>query len=750
MSFEITQNADSASRKTNIEPLLLLEIDGISTIFGAGIIGEKAKIGGVGVKIGNFKIGGLIAVADQSALVSMQGTTTKITQNINPDTGASSSISSMQIALTDKDGEISELITPDDTVSPTFDLMGRKCKVWLGFTGTAWKDDFIVVFRGVIDEIDSGPGQIIFNIAHPDNKKRSEIFSKAETELTAGITDVEASLPVTATASFLGPVTGPDGTIDSATIKFYVRINDEIIRYESSTGTTFDTLTRGALGTTAAAHLSADPVESFVQLTGDAMTLALKLMLSGHNGPFKEDVDINNIGFVSGIGVVANSLFFTGIDVVRDFGLVTGDFVTTTGASNGANNVTLKPITEVVVLGSNSYVVIGGESFVTETDTAAVVDFRSQYDTLGEGLEMDADEVDVPEHESILRLFLSGFNYDFFIKDTIDEGKRFIEDEIYLPAGAYSLPRKSQSSVGMHIGPLPGTDIQTLDILNVTNPEQLRFKRSTSVNFKNTINYIFEELALEEKFIKIVQTVNAESLARIRIGKKALTVTSKGMRTALSGTVLAAQATGRRLRKYKFGAEYIPNVQVHFKTGFRMEPGDIVLVDIGSLKLTDIKEGGTRSGESRLFQVDNKSIDFKTGRPVLRLVDTNFDKDARFGTISPASLIKSASSSTEFVIESSFSSIFGANEFKKWEHIVGKAIVKVRNTDFSTSGTALLSNLNGNSVTVATTLGFTPSAGMVMELDEYDNQPEDVKLLYAFLSDGSNDFADGGIPYQLF
>ena len=111
------------------------------------------------------------------------------------------------------------------------------------------------------------------------------------------------------------------------------------------------------------------------------------------------------------------------------------------------------------------------------------------------------------------------------------------------------------------------------------------------------------------------------------------------MRTALTGDTLAATATGRRLRKYKFCAEFIENVQVQFSTGFRLETGDIVLVDLNSLNISDIQEGGTRNGASRLFQIDNKSIDFRTGNVILKLVDTNFDKDSRLGLISPASLV---------------------------------------------------------------------------------------------------------------
>ena len=749
MAFKVTNAADSASSKTNIEPILIMDIEGVDTVYGARIVSERVKIGAPGLLIGGFKIGGLIAVADQSTLLSFEGSTTRISQSINPDTGASTSISSMQIALIDKDEEITELITPDDNVSPVFDVLGRKCKVWLGFNDTAWKEDFIVVFRGVIDDISSASGKVIFNIAHPDTKKRSEAFQKAETQLDGALTDSATTATVDGTSEFLFPFSStPTGVIDSSTIQHYFRIEDEIIKYETGTGTTFATLTRGQLGTTAVAHDDDTSLESFYRLTGDAMTLALKLMLSGKNGPFIEDVAIKNVGFVSGTGIVANSLFFSGVDLKRDFGLVTGDFVTVTGASNGANNVTLKAIDEIVVEGSNSYMVIAGVSFVTETSTAAVVDFRSQYDTLGEGLDMDGDHVDVPEHERVLRLFLSGFNYDFYLKDTI-EGKKFIEEQIYNPAGAYGLPRKSQSSVGMHAGPLPGVAIQTFDSTNVTNPSKLKIRRSTGINFQNTINYRFEELALEDKFIRIVSNVNADSLARIKVGIKALSITSKGMRTSLSADTLAATATARRLRKYKFGAEFIENIKVHFRDGFKTEVGDIILLDLGSLKISDIKQGGTRAGEPRLFQVDNKAIDFRTGQPILKVVDTNFDKDSRFGTISPASKVNAGVSNTQFTIKESFSSVFGTNEFKKWEDLDG-ASIRVRNADYSVDGSAVLDNISGNTITLASSLGFTPASDYIMELDVYDNQPDNVKLVYAFWSDGANNFADGGLPYQLF
>lgn len=746
MAFEISNAGATAASKTNIEPNLVLSIDGVGTQYAARTVKKVIQIGDPGLKIGNFIIGGINNVANQSALIDMSGTTTNIKQSINPDRGLSQSISSMKVSLIDKDLEASKLITPNETLSPAFDLLGRKAVVWLGFEGTSFKRDYLIIFRGIIDDIESGAGEIILNLAHPSTKAKTEAFQKAETELDSNLSAYGTSMTVVDTTDFLAPYTPPAG-IDSSTIKYYVRIEDEIIQYEGKTGTTFTSLTRGVLGTSSKAHQTGAKVESFYRLTGDACTLALKILLSGKNGPFVTGVSITNFVNVSTTETVANAIFFEGIDLQRDYGLVTGDYITTTGATNAANNFTNRTIENIVVTTTGSYLIASGADLVSELSTSATISFQSQYDTLGEGLALDPDEVDVLEFEDIFRLYLSSFNYDFYLKNKI-VGKDFIEEQILNPAGAYGLPRKSKYSLGVHAPPLPGSSTPVLDSSNVLNAGKLKIRRTTSLNFQNTVSYSFDEQVLDDKFDKIVVTTDATSAARIPVGVKPLNINSKGLRTSLNGVTLASAATARRLNKYKFGAEFIENVKVNFKTGFPIEVGDVVLLDFASLKITDIKQGGTRSGSARLFQVDNKSMNLK-GDVTLKLTDTSFETTTRYATISPASLIKSASSDTTFIIKESFRSIFGSNEYKKWEFLIG-ASIKVRNADFSVSGTAILQSVVGNTITLASSLGFTPSADMVMELDEYDNQTARVKLIYAFLSDGSNNFADGGIPYELF
>lgn len=746
MAFEVTDRMDLARAGTSIEPNIVLEIDGVPTIYGAIIVKKVIQYGDAGLTYGGGQVyGGFNAVANQKALIDVKGgTSNAIKQSLNPDKGLSSSISSMQLALVDQDFNITNLISPGNVVT---DVLGRKAKVWLGFDDTAFKDDYIILFRGIIDDIVAGAGLITLNLAHPDTKKKGQMFAEAETLLDGAINDSVTTITVDSTSAFLDPtITGPDGTIDNATIKHYVRIEDEVMRYETKTGTTFATITRGALSTSPAAHDDNSSVESFITFEGNAITLALKLMFSGKNGPYVSGKNVGNFVRISPTETVSNSIFFAGENVFQETGVVVGDFITTTGASNGANNVTLKIISSIVKTDLGSYLVIDGVTFVEEEDSAAVMDIRSQFDTLGEGLSMDGDQIDVAQHVEIRDTFISTFNYLFYITETIERGKEFIEQQLYNPAGAYSVPRKSQASVNMHTPPLPGTTIVQLNQSNVINPSKIKIRRTTGKNFHNTVSYKFDQRVLEsDKFDTIIITTNATSLARIDVGVKSLNIVARGMRTSLNGVSLSSTANSRRLNKYKFAAEFLENVRVNFKTGFAVEIGDVLLLDFSSLKISDILSG-TRSGESRLVQIDNKTLNID-GKVTLTLTDTNFDKDNRFGLMSPCSNIAVGTSTTVFEIEETGpNSPFGASEFKKWEDFEDVAVL-IRNQDGSTSGTSVIDSINGNTITLKTALAFTPNNTMLMELDDYDNQLSNIKTYYAFMRD--TDFADGGKQYLM-
>ena len=135
MAFDITENMRDASENVNLTPLMVLEIEGIETVFTGVKIQKRIKIGDpdliIGQPIGNdsdvWKIGGLRDVDEQSDLISFQsGTSTQIRQSLFIDKGKGETVSSMKIALVDIDNEVTNIISPGNVVE---DVLFRRCKI---------------------------------------------------------------------------------------------------------------------------------------------------------------------------------------------------------------------------------------------------------------------------------------------------------------------------------------------------------------------------------------------------------------------------------------------------------------------------------------------------------------------------------------------------------------------------------------------------------------------------------------------
>ncbi len=720
----------------------MLTIDGIDTIFGAATVTEIIRIGDPLLEIGDdWVIGGSQNVADQESLITFEGTSNDISQQLSPDKGAISSISSMKIAMIDKDEVLTRLISPGELVD---DVLGRRARVRLGFVGTSYPEDYVTIFRGIIDDIESEQGKVSLNISHPDQKKRNTIYEKAECVLTSAIDDNDVTINVDDTTKFLVGITGPDGMVDDS-FSGYIKIDDEIIGYAGKTSTSFTGCTRGALNTVAASHADDAEAQSFYRLEGNGIDLALKILFSGWAGPYEEDLAVSNFVRVAGGADVANSMFFESVDLQEEYGVNEGDYISTSGSAEGANNVTLKQIETLEVIDGSTYIVIADVTFVLETDSPAVVDFRSQYDTLPSGLKMHGDEVDVAAHLLWYRRYLTSFDFDFYIKDTL-EGKEFLEKELYLPMGGYALPRKSRASMGYHSGPLPSDVLITIDDTNCVNADKLKVRRSIGKNFYNTIIYKFDQDSLEDKFLYGYITTNTDSKDRIRVGNKSLMIESTGMRRAIGGLNSAEMAATRLLNRYKYAAEFLDDVKVKFSVGFQIETGDSIILDGTNLNLSDTANSRRGAGP-RLYEVINKKLNIKTGEISLSLVDANISLTARYALISPASEIASATDQRNFTIQSSFNSQYGANEWRKWKRYIGCG-VKIRNDDFSVSGDAIIEDVVGNVITLDANIGFPIVAGYIMELSHYNNQNSTIKLFYTFMTDEAA-FDDSAGPYQM-
>ncbi len=721
MTFNITDKTARALQAINIRPSLVLEIEGVPTLFGSLRITRLIHIGDTGLEIGDdWVIGGGGEIEDQDDYLSIDtGSGNKITQQLQPDKGSVSSVSTVQLAIIDKNLAATRLISPGVVIT---DILGAKATLWIGFQGTNFKEDYIPVFSGIIDDCEAGAGLVTLNIAHPEQLKRQNIYTPVDVLINGTIDSVVTTIPLVDASGLSFPVNGPNGSHDS-TIKYYIQVEDEIIRYGAISGNNLTGCARAALATTAATHTADDSgfvnAKSLISLEGTATDLAQKIMLSGVNGSYKT-VQASRFNHPSLAETVANSIFFEGVDLNRDYGVTAGDYVTTAGATNGANNVSAKVINEIEVTADGSYIVIGGVSFVDELASPALVSFRSRYDSLGEGLGMTPDQVDVDEHTFWSNFLLANFQYRFVITDTIN-GKDFLDKEIYLPVGAYSLPRQGRASMGYHVASVVRGKLKVLNRFNVKDPDKIKMRRTINRNFYNTIVYKFDQSALTGKFASGSIIDSETSRNQIPVGTKTFIIESAGMRRDLDGSQIAEETAARYLDRYQLAAEFYEDIGVFFKDGYNLEPGDVVLLDPTGLKLPNLQDG-TRTKLPKIFTIINKSLDLKTGDVRFSLVDANFDLAERYGSISPSSVIVSGTT-TELLIQDSYGAIFPGRESKKWEDYLGLPII-VHSDDWSFEEEVTLLSIDPSNkyrllLDPATPLSLPPSAGYIIDIADY-------------------------------
>jgi hypothetical protein len=737
MSLDLTQNAKFAAGQVNVEPQMVLKIDGYPTLFGVAPVEAFIKIGDTNpdLLIGDdWVIGGIRRSNPdtQKALISLKdGTTTSINTQLFQDRGGSSSISQINIALIDLNESITQLITPGKDLT---DILMTRATVYLGFQGTSFPEDFVRIFKGPITDVSAGPGIITLTISHPDQKKRQQIFNVGKAKVQGALSNVAVTIPVDDTSTFLVP--SSDGALLT-----YVRIDDEIIRYTGKTSNSLTGCTRAQFGTLADVHGDQSDVATFYRLQGTMIDLALKLMLSGVNGPFVEDIPVTNFVAISSLDSNPQAVYFKGVDVFDEYGLTVGDKITTSGAVNGGNNFVERTITAVKETEDGSYVLVDGAPLTLELTSTGLAAFRSKYDTLGEGLRMTPDDVDVLEHRRLDDLVGAGVpTYDFYLKNEIN-GKDFIEKELLYPAAFYAIPRKSRSSLGATLPPIAVGSVKIIDSRNVIKPSTIQVKRGISRNFYNTVVYKYDDDPLEDKFRGGTITTDADSQARIPYGNKVMTIESKGLRSTGSANLLATLASQRLLDRYKYAAEYFEGVKVHYRDSFNIEVGDIVVFGSPDLGISDTKSG-KRAFSPRAFEVTNVRRDIK-GTVALDMTDTGFSLRGRYGIVGPSSMLLAGSTSSTLVITESFGRVFPDTEPEKWTDYVGQKVL-VHDENWAHSAETTFTDFDpGNPyhLRLSPPLPFTPGAGYKVEMPKYGDStdlsnPENTlwKVLHVFTS----------------
>jgi len=658
--------------ESNIKtPQLILEIDGLTT-FSSTTIQRFAEYGD-DIRYGdeNLIYGGLIDATEIKPWIDLSKSTQNITQQLMSDKGGFSSITNFDVAVIDKGGAVTELISPTNT----YDVLGKKAKLYLSLEGAAHPQDSILFFSGIVSGTPSGAGYIKFNLSSPEKLKNLEIFPKVSTEVSVHLsTGFTSHVHVTSSDDFM------------------------------------------------------TPTDCLRTLVGNLRDLSLKIMLSGVNEYFltTDVLATNSYG-----GISATNAVFVGVYSLSDiYGLVQGDLVLITGGLNAGSHT----INSIVQTDAGSYVFLNS-TLITE-GVGATISFKSKYAVLPKfaGLEMTPDQVDVQEFEAKYDQFsASFFEYDFFIKDAV-KGSEFINEQILYPSGCYAIPRKAKTSLSLNIPPLAQYEAKIIDWSNVTDASGIVIDRSINNNFYNAVVYKYDLDYFDDTYKRGKIRQSTDSTNRIKIGNKPLTIAADGIRfdSNFDGKF---DVQGRRyLNRYQFGAQSL-EVSVNFGTGFTIEIGDSVIFSGADLKVSDINFS-SRDFRPRLFEVVNKSYSI-TGKPVkLKLLDTAFNLNGRFGVIAPSSILDADCTTTNLRLVRSYGTLLKSNsEQFKWRSLIGLKI-RVHSKDYSYDEESIILGLDTTrDALIIEALPSAPLEGYVVDLIQYQTIGEDLaKTIYCYFN----------------
>lgn len=185
MAYQLTARAKELLNRTNIEPNIVLSIEGYARTFGVNVSSVYATIGYPGLTIGGgWLIGGLVGTNTSDDYISLEGTTTSISQQLDLDKNNASGTQTVKVRLVDINEEVTKLISPGFELQ---DILYRNATLRLGFKDGAYPADYIDLFIGKVQQVESSSGYVELTIAHPEELKRSEIFPKIETTLAADL-----------------------------------------------------------------------------------------------------------------------------------------------------------------------------------------------------------------------------------------------------------------------------------------------------------------------------------------------------------------------------------------------------------------------------------------------------------------------------------------------------------------------------------------------------------------------------------
>jgi hypothetical protein len=707
----LTRTLKDLSSQGNIEPQLIIRIDGIPYLFGAIGVEELLRFDKGYLFDDGLFFDSTVIAPESKDVIQIQGTTTNLTQQVNIDKGGTNTIQRMTVRMIDEFSEISDIFSSGQNVP---EVLGRTCEIFISFKGAAFPQDAIRIIKGFIDDVAFGAGFVTIGCSQSDKYKSQTVFNPLTTLLSSTINDSVTSIPLDEPEIFFNP---------QDVFKSYAVIEDEICEVTQVNESAIDVI-RGRFNTGTESHDIDTEVQAAFSIEGNAIDLALKLMLS------KADLLPIN-GEVTFVTITPEVTFsnavFIPYNVTTLRGVTTGDTLIVNGSATNDGEYIIE---EIVILEDGCYVRVDGE-FLAETGED-ILKVRSKYDVLPIGLKMTVDDVDVLGHEQERDFFGTNLVDMFFYVDDELDGKEFIEEQLYRPLGLYGVVRFGRSSVKSTRAAITNENTIELNTENVINVNQIKTQRSVNKYYYNTIFYKYGK-NVTGKYLVTDITTNNTSAELFKIGTKQLSIEADGYRRSTDTTSIIRQQANRFLGRYAFAPRYIDGVQILFADGFNIEVGDTVILDGEDLKLKDILNPGNFMPKT-IFEVVNKSMNFFTGNIKLDLLETNFKLDSRYGVFAPTGKIVGASGN-EIDLENAFLSDEFETQAEKFRPFIGNA-VRIYNDDYSFDIEAVLVGINElKTQTLILDADYSIPSGCYIDLANYSNANVDTKSRFNYISD---------------
>ena len=357
------------------------------------------------------------------------------------------------------------------------------------------------------------------------------------------------------------------------------------------------------------------------------------------------------------------------------------------------------------------------------------------YDVLSYGLGIDQTTIDVQSFENVRdNSNLTGNIWKFEFTDDIANLLSFFEKDIFQFSntrlfvnsdGQIACALFQEVTLDQFAGDLDQVDIQSLPNV-VTNSDRV----------VNRIRVKFDLDPETGKFRKEAVFNETDSQANFGVIEGS-TFSSRGIRAGLDGLNLAQNFSQKYFRRVAEPFGVVRDVKALWAKQF-FNPGD--KITFSHDKLFDLVNG-TKGINNQLVEINSVKYDFITGVVTYAINNSPFLTGNRFGFISPASPIDSGTSTTVFTLKA------GEVARAEWEE---GWVIHIYNLDDgdTVSGPHTITDITGDQITVSPAIGFIPDNTHGMRFADYDEVAEGQKL-FAFVSDGSNNFGDGGKPYVI-